>query len=239
MENVYYIYVLFKPWNLEPFYVGKGKQNRINAHFKFGLNHYNKHVANIFAKAGDREVPSVILHDNLDERTAFEYEKAFIAAIGRDDLGFGPLANLTDGGEGQSNPSEETRRKIGAAQLGRVHTEEHKAKVRKKTGPRGYGWTEEQKARVRGRPKSHEHKAALKAAGNKPETRQRLSEINKGRTRSEESKKRQSEAMRGKPGPMLGVPMSEESKRKLSESQKIRIAKRKEQKLNEKIASSC
>lgn len=99
--NHFYVYCLFRPWNLEPCYIGKGHGHRIGEHFTLGAKHYNKHLASII-KMSDREIPAVILHENLDEKTAFEYEKAFIAAIGRADRGKGPLCNWTDGGDGVS-----------------------------------------------------------------------------------------------------------------------------------------
>ncbi|NKC16005.1 MAG: hypothetical protein GKR94_28540 [Gammaproteobacteria bacterium] len=39
------------------------------------------------------------------------FERELIATIGRHDLGTGPLTNQTDGGEGPSNPSEESRQR--------------------------------------------------------------------------------------------------------------------------------
>lgn len=48
-------------------------------------------------------------HD--DETAALARERALIAEIGRHDLRRGPLTNQTDGGEGTSNPSEESRQR--------------------------------------------------------------------------------------------------------------------------------
>jgi hypothetical protein len=44
-----------------------------------------------------------------DEFEALARERHLIQTIGRHDLGTGPLTNQTDGGEGTSNPSEESR----------------------------------------------------------------------------------------------------------------------------------
>jgi len=46
------------------------------------------------------EIPKIKVRENLSEDEAFTVEVALIAAIGRQDLGRGPLLNLTDGGEG-------------------------------------------------------------------------------------------------------------------------------------------
>jgi hypothetical protein len=48
-------------------------------------------------------------HD--EEREAHHRERQLIELIGRHDLGRGPLTNQTDGGEGTSNPSEESRQR--------------------------------------------------------------------------------------------------------------------------------
>lgn len=100
MSGVFYVYVLFRPWNGEPCYIGKGKGNRMRCHERAGSNHSNRHLSRILAKAGGT-LPSVVLHEKLNEATAFAYEIALISAIGRQKNG-GPLVNLTDGGEGTS-----------------------------------------------------------------------------------------------------------------------------------------
>jgi hypothetical protein len=46
-----------------------------------------------------------------DEADALALERLLIQTIGRHDLGTGPLTNQTDGGEGTSNPSEESRQR--------------------------------------------------------------------------------------------------------------------------------
>jgi hypothetical protein len=55
----------------------------------------------------------IIIHKNLDEKTAFLYEEKLILFYGRKDLGTGLLHNRTNGGEGVSGwiPSKEWREK--------------------------------------------------------------------------------------------------------------------------------
>lgn len=103
MENNFYVYVYFRPWNGQPCYVGKGKGSRWLYHAKRGVSHYNANLARVMTKAArlGLEVPIIKVRENLSEADAFETEAALIAAIGRKPDG-GPLVNLTDGGEGSS-----------------------------------------------------------------------------------------------------------------------------------------
>jgi len=101
-KHNFYVYVLFRPWDGSPFYIGKGKDRRWAKH----AQRKTGHIASVFKKAArlGLEVPIVKIRDDLSEAEAFEIEVALIRAIGRKDLGLGPLANQTDGGEGASNP---------------------------------------------------------------------------------------------------------------------------------------
>jgi hypothetical protein len=106
-----------------PFYVGKGKGGR----YKIGRrnNYYNR----IIDKYGAENIRIKILHCR-DEREAFSLEITYIKKLLK--RGY-KLANLTSGGEGLSNPSEETRRKIalgGAKRRGRVVSDATKEKMR-------------------------------------------------------------------------------------------------------------
>lgn len=101
-DLVFYVYILFD-WLGVPRYVGKGKGSR-------WLNHERKtDQSNILKNEFIEqtwimldEVPKIIIKDKINEQEAFEIEIALIKAIGRIDLGTGPLVNLTDGGDGAS-----------------------------------------------------------------------------------------------------------------------------------------
>lgn len=90
MSNEFYVYEYIRLDTNEPFYIGKGIKGRWK-----DFNKRNKHFLNIVNK-----VPTavVILHDCLDEETAFEYECWYIWQI-RDIKGFN-LVNIDDGGKG-------------------------------------------------------------------------------------------------------------------------------------------
>ena len=75
----------------------------------------NVHWRNIVNKVGyDVE----ILYENISWEEACEKEIQLIKNYGRMDLKLGSLVNMSDGGEGLHNPSQETRDKLKSA-LGR------------------------------------------------------------------------------------------------------------------------
>jgi hypothetical protein len=171
----FYVYVLFRPWNGSPCYVGKGRGNRAKLHLWLGRRHYNRHMANIIAKAKDLglDIPCCIVRSGLTEEVAFETEIAFIAAIGRKKNG-GPLVNLTDGGDGASGytHSAEGRANMSAArsrsQLGKKRgpqSAEHRAAISRSLKGKGKGRQKSAETRLAmKKPKSSEHRAKIGAA---------------------------------------------------------------------------
>ena len=138
--NEYYVYEWIRLDTNEPFYVGKGKDDRCYKLTRGNNNHFNNIV---------KSIPVVvnILHDNLDEETAFGLEVWYIREY-RDIVGY-DLTNINDGGEGcalvgKNSPwygkhhSEETKKKISknhadmkgknSPWYGKHHSEESKRK---------------------------------------------------------------------------------------------------------------
>lgn len=109
-ENPFYVYLLGKT-DLTPFYVGKGIHTRIFQHEVEARQTIRlSHKLNVIRKI-HREKKQVLyafagFFD--DEKEALLVERNLIQHIGRYDLGTGTLTNQTDGGEGTSNPSEES-----------------------------------------------------------------------------------------------------------------------------------
>jgi len=101
------------------FYVGIGNNVKRAYEIKNRSNKYWKHVVKKYGH--DVE----ILEEGLTWEEACLKEKELIKKYGRKDLGEGILVNMTDGGDGQSNPSEETREKLKYRR-----TEEQKEKLR-------------------------------------------------------------------------------------------------------------
>lgn len=146
MDNEYYVYEWIRLDTNEPFYIGKGKGNRWCALTRGNNKHFNRIVKNY-------PVAVSILEDNLDEKTAYEYEIYYINEYKNMGL---PLVNITDGGDGvtlvgEKNPMygrpwwdentppekiEKWKKKIAHfgesnGNYGREYTEEEREKMRK------------------------------------------------------------------------------------------------------------
>jgi hypothetical protein len=130
----YYTYAYLRE-DRTPYYIGKGKGNRI------------------YSTNGRRLKPPkdrsriIFLKQNLTEEEAFKHEIYMIAVFGRKDLGTGILGNLTDGGEGPSNPSEETRKKKSVMAKNQManRTPEQKSKASINATKLGYKLLEEKR----------------------------------------------------------------------------------------------
>jgi hypothetical protein len=97
----FYVYAYLRKSDDTPYYIGKGSNHR--AYIRSGR----------YAKTPKDSSKIKIIKDSLTEEEAFELERYYIQKYGRKNINTGILLNQTDGGEGASNPSKETRRKIG------------------------------------------------------------------------------------------------------------------------------
>ena len=111
----YYTYAYLRE-DKTPYYIGKGQGKRIYSK--------QKHI-----KPPKDKSRIIYLKQNLTEAEAFRHEIYMIDVFGRIDLGTGILRNRTNGGEGTSNPSDETRRKIIESNKSRIVSEETKRKM--------------------------------------------------------------------------------------------------------------
>lgn len=126
MEN-YYIYVYLnqtKPgvwryrdivFNYEPFYIGKGKGNRLDSHIQPYMlsvkSMKSSIIKNIIRTTGELPLHFKIL-EGLTEIEAYTIEKDIIKHFGRKDINSGILSNHTDGGIGSKNLNIESKSKI-------------------------------------------------------------------------------------------------------------------------------
>jgi hypothetical protein len=145
MGNDYYIYVLMDSskkgtylygdliLNHEPFYIGKGKGDRINRTL-YDKSPFKRNKINKLNKL-NIGIISYKIYENLDNESSIKIEKNLIKGIGRRNLNEGSLVNMTDGGDGRLNSthSPEVRLKISkklkGVGLGRNHTKETKIKM--------------------------------------------------------------------------------------------------------------
>ncbi len=109
-KDLYHVYVLCRP-NGTPFYIGKGKNKRVFQHereakLSNNLSHKLNVIRKIYQENGELLYAFAGFFEN--EIDAFVAERNLIQSVGRYDLGKGPLTNQSDGGEGPSNPSEES-----------------------------------------------------------------------------------------------------------------------------------
>lgn len=115
MKNDYYTYAYLRK-DGTPYYIGKGRRDRA----------FSKQGRSLHLPPRDR---ILFLKKGLTEEEAFKHEIYLIAVFGRKDLGTGILRNLTDGGEGCSNFSEKTLKRMREAQLGKKLPPTQKNKI--------------------------------------------------------------------------------------------------------------
>lgn len=131
-DEIFYCYVYLNPlkpgkfryvlpsgklicFDCEPYYVGKGKAERLDHHVKEALRsaESNQKLNTIRKIVAAGLVPTRIPTASLvDESMAFAFEIDLIAGIGRRDKKLGPLANLTDGGQGTSGREVSSETKL-------------------------------------------------------------------------------------------------------------------------------
>lgn len=108
---VYYVYIYYNPFNLKPFYVGKGTKRRDRTHlFETWENTTNKirlsKIINIRAR-GKEPIIKRVFYTEL-ESEALNYEKRVIQKYGKLCDNTGILCNILDGGKqpprGVGNP---------------------------------------------------------------------------------------------------------------------------------------
>lgn len=102
---------------LTPYYIGKGHGKRAF------------HAPGRRAPTPKDKSYIVFMEEGLTEKEAFALETYSIALYGRIDMNTGTLRNMTDGGEGGSGISDETRRRRGAARAGKLHSKESRQKM--------------------------------------------------------------------------------------------------------------
>ena len=192
VPNEHYVYAYLRK-DGTPYYIGKGQK------YRAWMNH---RIKNKGVHTPEKFSHVIIMEENLTDVGAFALERFYIRWYGRKDLGTGILHNKTDGGEGGSNDSLETKRKksrpgklngmFGKKRPLEIITKANAASVAKtkgKTYEEIYGPEKAAELRkkrseaLKGKSKSPEH--ALKCKLNAIKGGQKNSAIRKGKTAKE------------------------------------------------------
>lgn len=130
-----YVYRHIRLDTNKPFYIGIGSDELYER--ADSNKSRNKHWTHVINKVQYR---IEIILDDLTWEEACKKEQEFILLYGRKDLGTGILVNMTNGGEGLTNPGEELRQHMSNLKKGRpawnkglsgfIHSEETKQKMR-------------------------------------------------------------------------------------------------------------
>ena len=172
--NRFYTYAYLRE-DRTPYYIGKGKNNRV----------YVEHQKGIRLPKDKSRI--IFLKQNLTEQEAFKHEKYMIAVFGRKDLGTGILYNKTNGGEGSSNPSPETIEKRVSKLKGRKHSEETKKKISNSNKGKSNCW-------LQGVSRSEETKVKISRANKglirSEKSKQNISDALKGKPKSKDTCKK-------------------------------------------------
>ena len=205
-------------------YIGQtiydAEKTRISRHLN---GHGSVPIKRAIEKYGQDAFTYEILHDGIIPEFLDDLERGVIEK-------FNTMApqgyNLTYGGGGGS-PSEETRRKMSEAHKGKKLSEEHRRKISEAHKDKTFSEEHRRKLsennpmkRPEVRRKQSEAKKGKKGKTLSEETRRKMSEARKGRTFSEETRRKISEAKKGKSSPMKGKKRSDETKQKMSEAQR-------------------
>ena len=202
-----YVYRHIRLDNGNPFYIGIGK-NESRAYSTKGRSKFWQRIVD---KCG-YEVE--ILFDNLDYEQAKLKEQEFISLYGRMNTCNGLLCNLTDGGDGSLGykPTEEALLKISNTSKGRVKSPEQ---IKKWKSKMNFTKSDKTKEKIR------------QSLLNKPHTEERKTNQSKahlGKKLSDAAKLKLSNYWKGK----KKKPISEETRKKMSESRNKYVLKQQE-----------
>lgn len=182
----YKIYFLIDPRTGDIRYVGKTTKKLtyrlMNGHMQDSSRTHKTNWIKSLKKDG--LLPEIKLVKICESEDKCNYaEKFYIKLLGRADKGEGILVNATDGGEGTTGRvlSEKTKRKISKGNKGKLLGRKLPEKVKKKMMKTRSGFSEKKKKEI-----SRKISEANKGRSMSDETKEKLREINLGRIHSQE-----------------------------------------------------
>lgn len=149
-----------------PFYIGIGKDKYY--YRAYTKNCRNSHWRSVVKKS---EYDVEVLFWDIDYNMAKIKEKEFISLYGRSDLGIGTLVNQTDGGDGNTNWSEDQKNKFKKSRKGKKLPPDTGAKISK----------------------------ALKGRKVSPAALENMKKANQGKIISKETREKMAARLRGRP----------------------------------------
>jgi len=186
MTHRFYVYQYLRI-DGTPYYIGKGSGRRFKSKGK-----------NEFRPPSHDRIEIIV--ENLCEEDAFRLEQYLISWWGRKDIGTGILRNRTDGGEGSSNFSSETREKLREAGYRHIISEKGRKKISDANKGNKYSL---------GRPVTEANR--IRFIESRLGNTYRL-----GKTHTEEAKEKIRAARKLQVSPSLGKTRSEEQKQRIS-----------------------
>lgn len=184
----------------EPIYVGKGHGDRCLQHLRglstrWGNLHFKNKLRKILQDGFNKQAIQdciLIFKSNLEEQEAFDLEKQLVLEIGRRDLKTGPLCNWKEGGRGGGSFSERTKKLLSSKKLGKNKGRRHSEETKKKMREAHIGKPRSEKARQKMREAWKKRSRFLTADVKKKISESMRGEANPnfGKARSEETRRK-------------------------------------------------
>ena len=175
------------------------------------------HIYNAMRKYGVDKFSMIVIQSCSSKEKANEIERMLIKEYNSLKNGY----NSTEGGDGLSNPSKETRIKLSMAMKGKGHPQSEETKIKIALANKGQiPW-------IKGKKQSEEHKQkradARRGQKHSEESKQKNREAHLGKRHSQETKQkmRKARSKRTDNG-MRGKRHSEETRQKMRIAHKIR-----------------